>query len=185
MTAGAASKLIVNAARIVPLSPNDMQSANSDYFLVFLFDFVLNNGELALQFLLRNGLGSFALLLQAFPHEEIGISAEQNIGTSTGHIGRYRYCALTPRLGDDGSFTFVILRVQDLVPDAHLLQKRRQSLGFFDRNGANQHRPSLSFRSLISFAALRNFSSSVRYTTSGFSLRIMGRLVGITVTSSL
>ena len=37
----------------------------------------------------------------------------------------------------------------------------------------------------ISLAALRNFSSSVRKTMSVFSLRISGRLVGITVTSSL
>src|ERR1035438_8229000 len=36
----------------------------------------------------------------------------------------------------------------------------------------------LEWSSLISLAALRNFSSSVRYTTSWFSLRIIGWLVG-------
>ena len=43
----------------------------------------------------------------------------------------------------------------------------------------------VSWRSWISATTASNFSCSVRYTTSGFSTRIRGRLVGIASTSSL
>ncbi len=43
----------------------------------------------------------------------------------------------------------------------------------------------VSWRSSISRTAASNFSRSVRYTTSGFSTRMRGRLVGMTRTSSL
>ena len=74
---------------------------------------------------------------------ELGIAAEQNVGTAAGHVGGDRDRALAAGLRHDVGFALVILGVQHFVPHAHLLQDAGELLGLFDRNGADQHRLAL------------------------------------------
>ena len=95
----------------------------------------------------------------------VGIAAELNVGTTTGHVGRDRDRARNARLRDDIGFLFVIARVQDReylgllgafvtriecgkgirvgevvrLPTL-LAQHLGKRLGFLDRGGAHQHR---------------------------------------------
>jgi len=50
--------------------------------------------------------------------------------------------------------------VQYFVLDAHAFEQTRQPLGLGNRDGANEHGLAFFCSALISFAALRNFSSS-------------------------
>src|SRR5260370_11442413 len=51
------------------------------------------------------------------------VTAEDDVGTSTGHVGRDRYGARPSGLGNDLRLTLVLLRVQDLVRNVLFLQQ--------------------------------------------------------------
>ena len=54
---------------------------------------------------------------------ESGIAPEQNVERAASrHVGRNGHGSFTARLRDDVGFPLVILGVQDLVPDAVLLE---------------------------------------------------------------
>ena len=84
------------------------------------------------------------LLLQMLLGEKLRIAAQQNVGAAAGHVGGNRDRAFASGLRDDEGLALVILGVQDLVLDAHLLQQARQPFRLFDGNRAHQNRlPSL------------------------------------------
>src|SRR3989344_1243928 len=68
------------------------------------------------------------------------ISAQLDINTAPGHVGRNHYGAETTRLCDDLSFAFVILCVQYFVWHAFARKKGGQEFILLDRNGADQDR---------------------------------------------
>ena len=68
------------------------------------------------------------------------VTAEYDIGTTTGHVGGDGDCARPARLGNDMSFGFVLLGVQDLVFDPRLLEQHRKKLGSLDRRGTHEDR---------------------------------------------
>jgi hypothetical protein len=70
----------------------------------------------------------------------LGIAAEKNVGAAAGHVGSDRDGTLAARLGDNARFAFVLLGVEHLVRDACFFQDVGDSFGFFDRDGADQHR---------------------------------------------
>ena len=113
---------------------------------------------------LLRGTDSASFCLQAlFLGHELGVAAEQDVGTAAGHVGGDGDRALAAGLRDDVGFALVVLGVQHFVPDAHLLEDRRRA---FRTSRPRWCRPAragpFALRSLISLAALRNFSSSVR-----------------------
>ena len=77
--------------------------------------------------LLRNSLLHAFLL-----GRKLRISAQQNVGAATGHIGRDGDHVFAPGLGDDLGFFFVLLGVQDVMLDSLLLQQIGEPLRFFD-----------------------------------------------------
>src|SRR5262249_10624726 len=81
---------------------------------------------------------------------EFGIATKQNVGTTAGHVGSDSDHAFATGLGNNFCFLLVILRVQNDVLDALLLQKVRQALGLFDGSCADEHR-------LPGFVQLLNF----------------------------
>ena len=94
------------------------------------------------------GVGVLALLAKRFLGHELGVAAEQNVGTAAGHVGGDRDHALAAGLGDDECFALVILGVQNLVLDANALEQAGQPLGLLDRDGAHQHRLALFLEGL-------------------------------------
>ena len=74
---------------------------------------------------------------------ELGVAAEQNVGSATGHVGGDGDGAFAPRLRDDVGFALVLFGVQDVVLDARLLEMSGKFLGFFDRDGTDENRLTL------------------------------------------
>ena len=68
-----------------------------------------------------NDLVRKAVLFQVVLGEVFGVSAEHDIGTTTGHVGGDRDRAELAGLRDDFRFLFVILGVQDVVRNALFL----------------------------------------------------------------
>ena len=83
--------------------------------------------------------------------EELGVTTEHDVGTTTGHVGRDGDGAELTGLGDDLRFTLVVLRVQDLVLDALFLEELRELFGLFDGDRTDEDRLALcvSFGDLI------------------------------------
>ena len=106
-------------------------------------------------------------------------------GTATGHIGRDRDRALAARLRDDFGFALVLFGVQNVVLDAFALEECGKLLGFFDRYRADENGLALVVEALDFSSDVLSLPASDLKMTSASSLRIIGRLVGMTVTSSL
>ena len=70
----------------------------------------------------------------------LGISAEQNVRSAAGHVSGHGDRALAPGLGDDARFALVLLGVQNFVRNFRGFQQCRYGFGFFDGDGAHQHR---------------------------------------------
>ena len=71
------------------------------------------------------------------------VTAEHNVGTTAGHVGRHGDGALTTRLSHNRSLTFVVLRVQHLVAHTDLRQLAREVLGILHAGGTDQNRLAL------------------------------------------
>src|ERR1700746_155938 len=87
--------------------------------------------DAGVDFSLRRAEGLRNSLLHVFLlGHELGIAAEQNVGTAACHVGGDRDHALASGLGDDFGFALVILGVEDDVLDALLFQELGEALGF-------------------------------------------------------
>src|SRR5262249_10298569 len=145
LAARASAKLIIDAARLVALGSHDMQTAQPNHFIVLPIGLGL---ELAVHLVPLVAAHAIELLVVAEVIEvfighklrlvfgqpfrdlalqrlvlghELGVSAEQNVGTAAGHVGGHSDRSLAACLGDDSSFPLVILGVQHLMLHAHLL----------------------------------------------------------------
>ena len=115
---GAATELVVDAARLVALRADDLEAAGLDDALVLVLP------------LLR---------LAAF-----GPAAEHDVGAAARHVGGDGDAGVASGLRDDRGLTLVLLGVEDLVVDAPALQEIGEVLGLLDRDGADEH--GLAFR---------------------------------------
>ncbi len=73
-------------------------------------------------------------------HFNFPITAQQNVGTATGHVGGNRHRARTPGLRDNFGFFVVVFGVQYLVLNARVMQQTRHMLGAFNGRRTHQHR---------------------------------------------
>ena len=69
----------------------------------------------------------------------LGVAAEQDVRTTTGHVGGDGHGAGMAGLRHHVGLAFVELGVQDLVLDAALIKQAREALGALDGDGAHQH----------------------------------------------
>ena len=163
LAAGASAKLVIDAPRFVPLRGHDVQAAQRHHFVVFLIG-VLLVGRIqfgpsivahaiellvvreVVEVLVGHELGFVLaqplrhLLLQALVlGHELGVAAQQNVGTAAGHVRGNCHRVLAARLRHNAGFALVILGVQHLVPDTHLFQDGRQVFALLHRDGAHQH----------------------------------------------
>src|SRR5664280_2859229 len=144
-------KLVVDAARLMTLGAKDKQASDADDIVMFLRPrLTVLCKELGVLFcvlfcvLFRLFLGvSLDTSNSSGVSKSHRIAAEQNIDTSARHVGGNSDRAFATRLGDDLSFLFVILGIENLMLDAELLQLMAQCFRFLD--GTRTHKDGLSF----------------------------------------
>src|SRR5664280_629253 len=130
-------KLVVDAARLMTLGAKDKQASNADDIVMFLRARVAVVCE------------QLCILFRLFLRVDLGVckshrvSTQQNVDTSARHVGGNSDRAFATRLGDDLSFLFVILGIENLMLDAELLQLMAQCFRCLD--GTRTHKDGLSF----------------------------------------
>ena len=118
----------VAAENLVPLIRRDnvfVASVVPDCSLAVLlwtFDFALRGA---------NWLGDSLLHALLLGHE-FWVAAEQDVGSTAGHVGGDRYGGFASGLGNDFGFALVLLSVQNPVFHAFFLEQLGKALGFFD-----------------------------------------------------
>ena len=131
LTAGTATQLVVDTARLVALRGDHVQATGFQHLLVTLLPVSLDLGDLFGGRVVQGG------------HLGLPVAAQQDVGTTTGHVGGDGQCARSTGLRDDLGFFFVVLGVQDLVVDTFLLEQVGHVLGGFDGRGTDQDRTAM------------------------------------------
>ena len=155
LTAGTTAQLVIDTAGLVALGADDEQAAglaHLDSLIGNLLLEVLQQLLIALtgfQNLLVVGVGvgvslgnqlvHHALLAQLALCQEVGVAAQQNVGTTTGHVGGDGDGTQLTGLCHNLGFQLVILGVQHIVGDALPLEVLAEDFTFFNGNGAHQH----------------------------------------------
>src|SRR5450755_3967939 len=147
LAAGPATKLVVDAPRLVPLSAQHVEAAGRDDLLVLLGHGLLGLGHrrgpgrlVGLRRLQRGQLP----LVQLQVRDEVRVAAEHDVGTTSGHVRRHGDRALAPGHGHDRRLTLVVLGVQHLVRHAAALEHRGENLRLLHAGGAHEHRLALT-----------------------------------------
>ena len=143
LAAGAPAQLVVHAARLVAFRPDDQQPAQPH-------DLVVLPGTLGPRSFQLFGVGPLPFLGRSLPRldasigqglagQELGVSAEQDVGAASGHVGGYGHRPDAPGLGHDLSLALVVLGVEHDVLDAALAQQVGQVLRLLDADRTHQH----------------------------------------------
>ena len=123
MAASATAQLVINASRFVSLRADNAEPASSENDVT-----IGGAGELCLREcggvgLCVNFSRVEALDAQRFGGEACGISAKHDVRSATSHVGCNCHRTRASRLRDNRRFTFVLLRVQDVVFHPFALQQ--------------------------------------------------------------
>ena len=148
LTAGAAAQLVVDTTGLVALGADNGQAAGGKHALALGLAGLLGLGVKLLELLGRHVLHGQALVLQTLAHQLVGVAAQQDVGTTTGHVGGDGHGAVASGLGNDVGLAFMVLGVEDLVCDAALGKGGGQLLGALDGDGAHQDRLALGVTTL-------------------------------------
>ena len=105
---------------------------------MFLFDDPLCPGECLGPLLFGRLIRVDFVFLEKLTRHEIRIAAQKDVCAAACHVGSDRDRALAARLGDDFRFTFVILRVQNVVGNGLALQSAGDEFRVFHRYCAYQ-----------------------------------------------
>ncbi len=146
LAAGTTAELVVDAARLVPLGAQHVQPTERGDLLVLGRDRglgLLERRRPRLLVLFRRVVRVQARLRQGVDRHVLGVAAEHDVGAAAGHVRGDRDGTLAARLRDDARLALVLLRVEDLVRDALLLQQARQELRLLDAGRADEDRLSL------------------------------------------
>ena len=143
LTAGSATKLVVDAPRLVTLRAHDVEPTQFGDLLVLGLGLFLVLRQRALPRLLVGLLvldGIQAPLTQVQLGEELRVATEDDVGTTTGHVRRHGDRPESSSLGDDGSLGLVMLGVEHLVRYASAFEGLGEHFGLGDRGGTDEHR---------------------------------------------
>ena len=166
LTAGAATELVVDAARLVALGAEDVQAAGFNDGVVLGLGGGFVGGDGGVPVLLRD----FELLRLVVEADEAGgrygrdgafgggdcaggftldevllghefrVAAEEDVGTTTGHVGGDGDHAEAAGLGYDFGFLLVEFCVEDDVADGLALEDLGEEFGLFDAGGTDEDR---------------------------------------------
>src|SRR3954471_20922996 len=147
LAAGAAAKLVVDAARLVALGAEDEQAAGLHHALAVGFDLGLDAlVELIPLTVVLVGAGLEAELDERLVGLVLGVAAELDVDAAAGHVRGDRDRAGLAGLRDDVALALGVLglRVQHRVLDAGLGQAAREQLR--DLDGDRAHEDGLALR---------------------------------------
>ena len=99
----------LRADHMEPAEPLDLLALS--LHLVFLLKLMNQTGP----FLLGNIQPGLILILQHCPSHRLGIATENDVSTTTCHVGGNSYCAWLSCFGNNFCFALVLLGVQYLV----------------------------------------------------------------------
>ena len=140
LTTGTTAQLVVDTAGLVALGTKHVQTTELGDLLVLCFcGFLALLENFGPAGLIRLGVGVRvqAQLTHLLDGLELGVAAEHDVGTATGHVGCHGNGALTTRLSHNRGLTLVVLRVQHLVTHAGLRQLAGQVLGVLHAGGTD------------------------------------------------
>ena len=114
-----------------------------DFFVVVLADlphrlFITLHGSRLRIGELRETLNPLVFHLRT--GEKLGVSAEEDVGTASGHVGGDGHRVPASGLGDHACLELVVHGVQDVVLDAILLEQLGKPFALLDRHRAYEHR---------------------------------------------
>ena len=159
LTTGTAAQLVVDTAGVVALGAQNVQAAGFahfvrfflNFFFILLFQILESLAGVQDLLIVRLGkAGSLCNQLIAELHplhlclgQELGVTAQHNIRTTTGHIGGDGHCAEFTGLGNNLCLALVVLGVKHIVLDMLFLQQLGQLLTLLNADGTHQHRLAL------------------------------------------
>ena len=119
-----------------------MQSAKLFNLFALLRHSIFNVDRLGQFFplVLGNIQTRFIFFLQLGPSHRFWISAQNNIGTTSRHVGRNGHRTQTTGLSNNLSFTFMVLSVKDLMGNAASIKQLGKQFTFLNRGCSDQHR---------------------------------------------
>ena len=143
LTAGTTAQLVIDAAGLVALGAQDIESARFAHLIaqalraLFLAVDLGFPGLLVLFLIFKGVEAAFA---QLFIENDFRVTAEHDIGTTAGHVGCHGHGARAARTGNDLTLFFVVLGIEHVVLHAALAKQLRQILGALHRGGTHQDR---------------------------------------------
>ena len=143
LTTTTASQLVIDTTGLVALGTQDVQATKLADFLSLSLNCGLGLGKrfrprAAVFFCVR--LRVKTLSCQVSLGEELRVTTQHDVSTTTSHICRNGHSALSACHRNNLSFASVLLRIQDLVRNLAFLEHLRQELGLLNRCGTNQDR---------------------------------------------
>src|SRR4029434_7132434 len=116
LTARTPSELVVDTPGLMSFGAYNVQSSESDDFVVLLVCLLLYS---LVQFLVPNDpcgvVRRQPLFFQLFLGQILGIAAKQYIAASAGHVGSHRHSTFSSGLGHDHGFLLVVFGVENAV----------------------------------------------------------------------
>ena len=160
LTAGTTAELVVDTPGFVALGAHDEQAAHradllrlgvGDLLIAVIEGFIVRTdgqdgrvrGLGVGVCLLKKLLGHILALAKIRKGHVLGVAAQDDIGTASGHVGGNGDGPEFTGLRDDLRFLFMELGVQNDVLDALPLEHAGEQLGFLDGDGADQDRLAL------------------------------------------
>ena len=159
LTAGTAAELVVDTAGVMALGADDEQAAGGADLVGLAGDLRLVLGQLlgeqlpgvqdllVVRFGVAGGLGNELIgepgLAEVVLGHILGVAAQHDIGTASGHVGGHGDGAELARLGHDLGLALMVFGVQQVMLDALAGQHLAQQLVLLDGHGAHQHRLAL------------------------------------------
>ncbi len=116
--------------------------------------------------------------------QKLRVAAQHDVGTTAGHVGGHGDRPELAGLGDDLGLLLMVLGVEHIVLDALLGQQLREDLRLFNGGGAGQDGCPFSWQAAICRTMAWYLPVVFLYTSSGWSTRIRGLLVGTSTMSS-
>ena len=133
------------------LGADDAQTSGGKYALSLVLADLLCLPACLGTLLVGDFVGGDALGNKKVVGHDLSITAEQDVGTTTGHVGCDGHRTLTTGLRHDLGLALMELRVEHAVTDATLGEQPRDLLGILDRDSTHQTRLALGMALLDVF----------------------------------
>ncbi len=128
LTAGTTTQLVIDTAGFMTLGTDDMKTTVFQYLIMALLPVCLNRGNLFFRRIFQSS------------HFGFPVTAQHNVGTTTGHVGGDGHSSGATCVSNNLCFAGVLFGVQYVVLNLGFGQLLRQILRCFNRSSTHQNR---------------------------------------------